>query len=204
METANSPVGFEKSSIYSKRPIMVFISLKLIPFILFFVEYEDEDNEISILFIFIIMFQLCDFFVNKNKLGMEMVGIKWYIDPTKTDIINFYYNPSPFAINEFKSNTFWIGNIADMIIWILLGLMYFFSLRLFMCLFCLTTQGFNFWCFVVGRRRSIKQSVQITREGLLEDNILFSKIVDDAVNSEDSGTDDQTDSENTQSESEKV
>lgn len=166
----------------SKYPFLVFLLVKITPFLTYFFIFSFlQDPSISIVLFFIS--QSFEFYMIKNICGLELIGIKWYIEPNNDgSILQYYAKPAPYVPNYTLSNVFWIGFIASLILWIVTFFIDLFDrniFHIFICILGLFSQFCNLLLFMRAHAATQKNDARVALSGLLDDSIKFNLVNDD-------------------------
>ena len=106
MEVHNQNLGIAtKRSIWQTQPIASFILIKALPLIIYFLP-KLAYKGFSISFAIFLYFSILEFKTVKDTLGIELIGIRWYIDPKSENIIQFYNKPAPY-VPSLKQFSYW-------------------------------------------------------------------------------------------------
>jgi len=185
MNVQNKRLGIDdqnKISCISSAPMTTFLFVKIFPIIVYFVMVNNFRSRAMVLFC-IFLCHFLEFSMMKNFFGLELVGMKWYLDPlSESTILQFYSKPPPFVPNFAESNLFWIGFFFSLIFWISFCTIYAFHLalyRLFLCSLGLIFQILNLLAFMRCHSLSQKESAKFTRDSLLVDSIKFALASED-------------------------
>lgn len=186
-----------KQSCTSKYPFLVFLLVKIAPFLAYFFIFSFlHDPSISVVLFFIA--QCFEFLMIKNICGLDLIGIKWYVEPNNDgSILQYYAKPAPYVPNYTLSNVFWIGFIAAIILWIVTFFIDLFErsiFHIFICIFGLVAQGSNLLLFMRAHAATQKNAAKVALAGLLDDSVKFNLVNDDEkFSNNDSNDDDLTD-----------
>ena len=179
MEVHNQNLGIAtKRSIWQTQPIASFILIKALPLIIYFLP-KLAYKGFSISFAIFLYFSILEFKTVKDTLGIELIGIRWYIDPKSENIIQFYNKPAPYVPSFFESNVFWVGFFISLTIW---GISFIFSLsstnliNIFTTFIGLILQTANFFLFMRGQSKAQKEAAEQARNTLLTDSVEFGLI----------------------------
>ena len=188
-----------KQSCTSKYPFLIFLLVKITPFLTYFFIFSFlHDPSISIVLFFIA--QCFEFLMIKNICGLDLIGIKWYIEPNNDgSFLQYYAKPAPYVPNYTLSNVFWIGFIAAIILWIVTFFIDLFERNIFHILICiigLLTQASNLLFFMRAHAAIQKNAAQVALAGLLDDSVKFNLVNDDEKYSNDDDNNDDLSDDN--------
>lgn len=185
-----------KQTCTSKYPFLVFLLVKIAPFLTYFFIFSFlHDPSVSVVLFFIS--QCFEFFMIKNVCGLDLIGIKWYVEPNNDgSFLQYYAKPAPYVPNYTLSNVFWIGFIAAIILWIVTFFIDLFERNIFHILICiigLIAQGTNLLLFMRAHAATQKNAAKVALAGLLDDTVKFNLVNDDEKYSNDDNDDDLSD-----------
>lgn len=119
MSKAEPDPGSAKGFMQSTVTANTFILLRLAPPILFLVLGLTGQSFI-LSAIAILLLILADFYLTKSCFGLELVGLRWQIDPTEAPQfphVTFYSRPFPFVASTTDSNIFWLFLVTGTILY---------------------------------------------------------------------------------------
>jgi hypothetical protein len=139
-------------------PISIYVSTKLLPLICYFVLIT-AGVESSLLGIIIVLTLLLEFFVMKNISGLQLLGLKWFLD-IHTHSIAIFSRPEPFIPAIGDSNFFWVCGFFSVAFWFVCFLIEFFQSRLGrsgIAFIAAALNSLNLACFIQAHRISKSQ-----------------------------------------------
>lgn len=156
----------------SRYPLFFFMFLKILPFACYFIAFMLLSNTSVALILFFIA-QSFEFYMVQSRCGLDLIGIKWYIEPGNDgSLLQFYAKPAPYVPNYQLSNIFWIGFIAATILWVVILFIDLFQRNIFyfgLASFGLAIQVCNFLLFMKAQATTQKAAANIARAGILND-----------------------------------
>ena len=117
---------------------------------------------------------LADFWLTKNKEGLELVGMRWSheIGENGTPSWVFYSRRDPYVPEAVASRVFWSGTFLSCTLWALLFFVSAFLWRwfwTFVCTILLATEVANALCFRRCDTVSVQQIEDVARSVMLGD-----------------------------------
>ena len=179
MEVNNENLGIaSKPTFFQKQPILAFVLVKSLPILIYFLPNLLIQG-VSISFFIFLLFAAFEFKIIKDKLGIELVGLRWYFDPDSDKFIQFYNKPPPYVPAFFESNVFWVGFFVSISVWVISFIFALISsslLKASTCLIGLIFQGTNLFLFIKGQSLAQKEAAEQARNTLLTDSVEFGLI----------------------------
>lgn len=178
MEVNNQNLGIagtSHASFCQTQPIVSYILTKALPILIYFLP-KFSIFGVSVSFILFLILSIYEFKTVKDILGIELVGIRWFIDPDSDEFFQFYNKPAPYVPSLFESNVFWVGFFIAIAIWIV-SLIFSFSsktlLNICICAIGVMLQVANLFLFMRGQSKAQKEAAEQTRNTLLTDSVEF-------------------------------
>ena len=116
----DSAKGFADSPVSSN----VYVVMRLAPPVSFLV-LGLTNREFLLSAVASILLVVADFYLTKNYFGMELVGLRWQVDPNEAPqfpFVVFDARPFPFVASTSDSNVFWlflvISTVLDFVLFV--------------------------------------------------------------------------------------
>jgi hypothetical protein len=132
--------------------------------ILFYILCEWFTDNFVVNFVVVCILLACDFWTVKNVSGRLLVGLRWWHEVKDDGSSEWKFESldeeGQKTVESFEKRLFWWSSYANAIIWILLGVVTFFRLKLeyfMLVLLALTLSGSNLYGYIKASRDQSKQ-----------------------------------------------
>ena len=166
----------EDEVMVSKFPLLFYSCAHFLPILIyfeFFLVFKDPSFQLLIFSIGIIL----EFIFIKEKSGLDLIGIKWFIQPKENGtIVQFFSKPPPYIPALLESNVFWIEFFVVFVIWIITALVQRTFFNFLLCLFVIFSNSINFLIYLRGHAMTQKQATDKVRSTLFDEAIQFEMV----------------------------
>ncbi|EAY23501.1 hypothetical protein TVAG_071650 [Trichomonas vaginalis G3] len=192
----NRELGFHDDgeiSIVQSYPVFIYLITQILPIIVYFCPHiQIYSNDIS--YIFFLILEVIEFILVKNEIGFELIGIKWFFDPSSDEILQFSNRSAPYVPKVFESNVFWIAFFIEIALWIMTIIGTIAQKTLYGFIITFLVLGLyvtNLLIFMRGQSKALKEATDYTRNTLLTEQVEFAKVAEndeiiDNISNEDS------------------
>ena len=157
--------------------LIFYLVVRLSPLILFFLSLFIF-SFIPTFKILIITFSiLCEFWLTKNKEGLELVGLRWSHEISESGGDPkwiFYSRPDPYVPDGSKLRCFWTVMYTMVVVWSIISLLSLITpgfrwVDTFLTFFATSCEYINLLCFLQCNQQTSKQQDDIARSVMLGD-----------------------------------
>lgn len=169
----------------SREGLVIYISVRIAPVVVFLMSSFLKPP--ILLFIFIAAL-IGEFWVVKSISGMQLIGLRWYLDKKAGQkAFAFYSKPDPYIPNVIDSNIFWSLFFVCLFGWSITAIVEIFILSYFKAFLASIAIAFhilNLSMYSKARNMAKKAIQKSVLDALQEEMVTFPKIDEDKFNSD--------------------
>ena len=176
----------------SSYGVYFHVGLRIFSIITFF--FLPNLNEMFQFIVFGIVI-LIQFWFTEQVLGMEIIGLRWFIDFSSMKF-SYFSKPDPFVPNSSDANAFWMIFIVNLIGWIIAFFVEFFLSswqKASLCILYIVVEGLNLMCFIRAHGMAKIQTERNVLSAINTEPVPQFAMADSGANSSTSNSDIDTD-----------
>ena len=157
--------------------LIYYLAIRLSPLFLYFFSVFIFTSIPTFKILVITLSVFCEFWLTKNKEGLELVGLRWsheISEAGKEPKWVFYARPDPYVPDTSKLRCFWTAMYAISIVWSIISLLSLLTHDFkwsdtFLAFIATGCEYINLFCFLQCNKQSSKQADGIARTVMLGD-----------------------------------
>lgn len=152
-----------------------YLSIRLTPLFLFFISLFIFTYVPTFKILIITFSVLCEFWLTKNKEGLELVGLRWSHEISEKGADPkwvFYSRPDPYVPDNSQLHCFWTVMYTMSIVWSIISILSIITpdfrwVDTFLALIATASEYINLLCFLQCNKQTSKQQDEIARNVML-------------------------------------
>lgn len=157
--------------------LIYYLAIRIGPLFLFFFSLFVFTFVPTFKILIITFSVLCEFWLTKNKEGLELVGLRWSHEISETGGDPkwvFYSRPDPYVPDISKLRCFWTVMYSMSIVWSIISLLSFVTpdfrwIDTFLAFIATGAEYINLLCFLQCNQQTSRQQDEIARSVMLGD-----------------------------------